>query len=196
MGRPRTFDEAETLDAIGDHFRSFGYAGTSLDDIIGTTGLSKGSLYAAFGSKHEMFVRAFSDYCARLAEHTAAMLAGDDATAFDRLERYVYRLARDFQDPRGCLLAKATAELVGRDADIDRIISNAFAVLEKQLVACIGQAQRHGTIPATAEPRRLGLVLLASLRGMESLARGGASRATLKALADGALAALRALPQN
>ncbi len=192
MGRPKTFDEVKTLETIGEHFRRFGYAGTSLDDIIDTTGLGKSSIYAAFGSKHEMFVRAFAGYCDQMAADTGKRLAGDDAKAFGRLERYVHWLAREFKDPRGCLLTKATSELGRHDAEIERMVSDAFDNLSRQLEACIAAAQRYGTIPAQSDPRQLAMMLLATLRGMESLAQGGASAATLKSIADGALRALRA----
>ncbi|GEB40547.1 hypothetical protein Llac01_06120 [Leuconostoc lactis] len=37
-------------------FARFGYAGTALDDLVAATGVLRGSLYRAFGSKQEMFI--------------------------------------------------------------------------------------------------------------------------------------------
>ena len=63
MGRPASFDHAEILETIQTLFWDKGYAATSLDDIMASTGLGKGSLYAAYGAKEDMYLLAFTDYC-------------------------------------------------------------------------------------------------------------------------------------
>ena len=51
MGRPRTFDVDVVLDRAQGAFVASGYHGTSVDDLLRTTGLFRASLYQAFGSK-------------------------------------------------------------------------------------------------------------------------------------------------
>ncbi|WP_419196487.1 TetR/AcrR family transcriptional regulator [Actinacidiphila glaucinigra] len=58
---PRSFDENQVLRTVRDRFWSTGYAGTGVDDILRDTGLGKGSLYGAFGDKHQLFLRAFQE---------------------------------------------------------------------------------------------------------------------------------------
>lgn len=58
MGRNRTFIEAEVLNQCAAVFRNTGYEGTSIDDLVGASGLHRGSLYKAFGSKRGLFVLA------------------------------------------------------------------------------------------------------------------------------------------
>lgn len=58
MGRNRTFVEAEVLEQCAAVFRSTGYEGTSIDDLVSASGLHRGSLYKAFGSKRGLFVLA------------------------------------------------------------------------------------------------------------------------------------------
>ena len=55
MARPRAFDEKTVLDKTRKLFASQGYNGTSIDDIVKATGLLRGSLYKAFGSKRNLF---------------------------------------------------------------------------------------------------------------------------------------------
>ena len=62
MGRPRQFDEERVLRAIREQFWDAGYAATSLEDLMRVSGLGKGSLYAAFGDKHQLFLRALRSY--------------------------------------------------------------------------------------------------------------------------------------
>jgi hypothetical protein len=55
-GAIRSFDEGEVLRVVRDQFWSTGYAAARVDDIAAATGLGKGSLYGAFGDKHQLFV--------------------------------------------------------------------------------------------------------------------------------------------
>lgn len=58
MGRTRSFEPAEVAARAGAAFIEFGYAGTSVDDLVRATGLHRGSLYQAFGSKRGLFCAA------------------------------------------------------------------------------------------------------------------------------------------
>ena len=72
MARPRTFNPDDVLDAARDVFWRKGYQGTSLDDITAETGLTKPSLYAAFGDKSSLFLTILDRYHAlilRRSEH-------------------------------------------------------------------------------------------------------------------------------
>src|ERR1700736_2271380 len=84
MGRTRSFDEGEVLRVTRDQFWSTGYAAARVDDIAAATGLGKGSLYGAFGDKHQLFLRTFDDHCAGLIEAVRRALDGPDARAYER----------------------------------------------------------------------------------------------------------------
>jgi len=56
MGRQRGYDEGEVLDRSAWAFLRAGYEGTSIEELVGATGLHRGSLYQAFGSKRGLFV--------------------------------------------------------------------------------------------------------------------------------------------
>ncbi|MBI0381988.1 TetR/AcrR family transcriptional regulator, partial [Streptomyces albiflaviniger] len=62
MARPRSFDEKQVLNAVRDQFWDAGYAATSLEDLMRVSGLGKGSLYAAFGDKRQLFLRVLHGY--------------------------------------------------------------------------------------------------------------------------------------
>lgn len=73
MGRNRTFVEADIVSKCAELFRNTGYEGTSIDDIVQATGLHRGSIYKAFGSKRELFVLA-------LRQGIKSTKQNDDAT--------------------------------------------------------------------------------------------------------------------
>ena len=93
MARPRSFDEDEVLRVARDQFWSTGYAAARVDDIAAATGLGKGSLYGAFGDKHQLFLRTFDDHCAGLTEAVRRALDGPDAGACERLRAHVLAVA-------------------------------------------------------------------------------------------------------
>ncbi|MFE5508570.1 TetR/AcrR family transcriptional regulator [Amycolatopsis japonica] len=64
MARPRQFDETTAIEAAAAVFRQRGYNATSVDHLVEATGVHRGSLYGAFGSKHGLF--------ARVLEHVTA----------------------------------------------------------------------------------------------------------------------------
>lgn len=55
MARPRSFDEDEVIAKAAGVFSQLGYNAASVDDLVGATGLQRGSLYKAFGSKRDLF---------------------------------------------------------------------------------------------------------------------------------------------
>lgn len=56
MTREKSYDVKTATTTIMDCFINYGYSGTSLDIIVKQTGILRGSLYAAFGSKKGMFI--------------------------------------------------------------------------------------------------------------------------------------------
>jgi AcrR family transcriptional regulator len=193
MARPRSFDEDEVLRVARDQFWSTGYAATSVDDILTATGLGKGSLYGAFGDKHRLFLRVFDDYCAAATEAVRRALHGPDAGAFGRLRAHVLAVAEATASDvclRGCLLAKGTAELAAQDPAVAARARQTFDVLEELITSCVAGAQRAGDIKPDEDPARLAGLLLAVLRGIEALGKGGSSPASLRAIAETAVAVL------
>ena len=72
MARPRAFDETDVVATAQDRFWSYGYAATSLDDLVKATGLSKGSIYNTFCDKHTLYLRTFERYCDDIIVHAAS----------------------------------------------------------------------------------------------------------------------------
>jgi TetR/AcrR family transcriptional regulator, transcriptional repressor for nem operon len=192
MGRPVSFDRDLMLETIQDQFWNNGYSATSLDDIMRSTGLGKGSLYGAYGSKHDMYVMAFTDYCDWTVKDYEKRLRGADDGAIMRLRKLVQGSARSGSGSRrGCMLAKGTAEVAGLFPDVDKIIEKTFKAMEREILQCVQQAQRAGDIDRAVDARTVAATLLAVLRGMEALKKAGAPQSTLSLVANGALDLLK-----
>lgn len=92
VGVPK-FNRTEVLLNAGREFANRGYEGTSVSQLVTATGLLRGSLYGAFGSKAELFQLAF----ASIAEHD------DSDTTIDLLTVALRERAQD--DPVVAMLA-------------------------------------------------------------------------------------------
>ncbi|MBB2903367.1 AcrR family transcriptional regulator [Kineococcus radiotolerans] len=192
MARPRQFDEADVLHAARTQFQRTGYAGTSMNDLQEATGLHNGSLYAAFGSKHDLLVHCLEDYCQDLAATARDHLAGSDQTPVRRLQAFVREAARTAaaENYLGCLAGRAASELAGTDDQVGTRIQSSFTELRALLLSCLQAGQRSGKLSAAADPEQLASMLLAVLRGIDAMAVAGCPASFLLEAADAACAAL------
>src|ERR1700754_3319014 len=134
MARPREFDEEQVVRAARDRFWDAGYAATSMTDLAEATGLGKTSLYGAFGDKHALFMRIFDEYSTGAVQDARTALDGPDDGAFERLRAYLLDNAGGSAgNPRGCLLARGTAELAGVDAEVADRARRAYVELSAVL---------------------------------------------------------------
>ncbi|GAA2660365.1 transcriptional regulator, TetR family [Actinosynnema pretiosum] len=181
------------LRSATETFWDSGFAATSLDDLMRATGLGKGSLYGAFGDKRALFQRVLDAYCADAAAGLRERLSGPAPSAAERVRALfdgaVAAGAAPAGPPRACLLAKSTAELAARDADVAALARRTFGTIADLLEAELRAARDAGDVPADRDPRRTAHHLLAVLRGMEALAEAGVDEAVLRDAADAALVA-------
>jgi TetR/AcrR family transcriptional regulator, transcriptional repressor for nem operon len=195
MPRPREFDEAAVVAAARDEFWTRGYAATSVDDLTVVTGLGKGSLYGAFGDKHALFMRALDDYVVSALDAVRTQLRDPARSAYDRLTRHLRAQAKAVaadESRRGCMMAKSAAELGAADDAVERTVERAYAAWRAELVDCIKQAQRDGAIDRKTNPQALATTLLAFMRGLEALHKGGAKPAQISSAADEMIALIPA----
>ncbi|QNE32334.1 TetR/AcrR family transcriptional regulator [Sphingomonas sp. NBWT7] len=188
-GRPREFCTQMALAAALRVFWSKGYEGTSLADLTEAMGITKPSLYAAFGNKEALFHKALDLYEAEKLDYTREALLQPTARA---VAEYYMRGALEAQtstcDPKGCMgiinsvACGAEAESIRADVIARRASSQAL------LVERFEQARRDGDLPAHVDPAGLTSYLYALLQGMAIQAGSGASRADLERLIDTSMA--------
>ena len=65
-GRPQEFDRDKILDRAVTTFWAKGYKDASLDDLTESMGINRPSLYATFGSKHDLFMEVIDRYSVTL----------------------------------------------------------------------------------------------------------------------------------
>ena len=187
-GRPREFCVDQALAAALGVFWSKGYEGASMADLTEAMGITKPSLYAAFGNKEALFHKALDLYEVEKLAYTREALEQPTARA---VAEYFMRGAIDAQmsncDPKGCLrVISATAcgvEAESIKADvIQRRKSSQAALVER-----FEQAKRDGDLPEHIEVAGLTSYLFAILQGMAVQAGSGATRADLERVVETSL---------
>lgn len=181
MSRPRAFDEERVLHAVREQFWTAGYAATSLEDLMRVSGLGKGSLYAAFGDKHQLFLRALHSYTDDSHDHLREALAAFPR-AVDALRMLLEASIEDSTrngTRRGCLMANSTCELGSADPQVLDHARRTYETSTALIADCVVRAQRQGDISAEADPIALARALLAAQQGLVFMSRTGLDTDTL-----------------
>lgn len=173
MARPREFDEEDVIAAAGEIFWARGFEGSSTRDLSTATGLTPSSLYAAFGSKRGLFVKALDRYLEQtLRERMArieAKLSGLDAVkAF--FDEVVERSAADRQH-RGCMMVNAIVDAASQDTKLMRYVAEETEQIEAFFLRCIAGGQAAAQISPALPAHGLARHLLSVLMGLRVLAR-------------------------
>ena len=185
MARPRAFDETEILRSLEDVFWRQGYEATSYDDLMRASGLGKGSLYAAFGDKRALYLKALAGYIDHEIGALGATLMDDRLPGPARicaLFDEVIHAVEVRNDRRGCFLCNAAVDQAGHDPDVGALVAEALGAARAAIDAAI---KACGQVEANADG------VLAAFLGMRVLAKSGADLASLKAARDDALAPFR-----
>jgi AcrR family transcriptional regulator len=188
-GRPREFCVDAALAAALRVFWTKGYDGASLTDLTEAMGVTRPSLYAAFGNKEALFNKALDLY----EQEKLAYMRGalDRPTARGVAEEFLRGglanvCCRD--EPKGCL-GVISAVACGAEAESIRA-----AVIERRksghraLVERFERARAEGDLPAHVDVAGLTSYLIAIMQGMAVQASAGASMRELEALVDTSLA--------
>ncbi len=190
-GRPRAYDPQTALQQAQGVFWSTGYSGASLDSIATAAGMNRPSLYAAFGDKHALYIKALEQYWEFAAAAMQAALTDDELTLRQALTQfYEGQLAIYFSgdgQPRGCFaIGTATTEAV-EDPEIREVLSERLSRLDADLETRLRAAIDKGELNKDVDPAALAVLASSLLHSISIRARAGKSRDELTELARNAV---------
>jgi AcrR family transcriptional regulator len=188
-GRPREFCVDEALAQALRVFWSKGYEGASLSDLTEAMGITRPSLYAAFGNKEALFRKALDLYeREKLAYVGQALEAPTARGVAERLLRGALEMQCSDCEPKGCLRVISS---VACGAEAESIRAEVIARRESAAAALIRrleEAKAAGELPEHMDARGLAAYLGALVQGMSLQAGAGATRAELERLVETSLA--------
>ncbi|MDO8978119.1 MAG: TetR/AcrR family transcriptional regulator [Afipia sp.] len=185
MGRPREFDLDQALENALHVFWEKGYEGASMADLTEAMGITKPSLYAAFGNKEELFRKAFDSYADGPAGYTK--LALQQPTARAVIEHLLYGEVDAVTDPdcpAGCLSINGALTCGDAAESIKQELVARRAKFESDLRERFEQARSDGDLPAHADAEVLARYASTIAQGIAVQAVGGAKRDELKKIVE------------
>ncbi|GIF09123.1 TetR/AcrR family transcriptional regulator [Actinoplanes siamensis] len=193
FGRPREFDIDEVLERAMRVFWARGYDGTSLTDLTGAMGITKSSMYAAFGNKEQLFRKAVERYAEGPASYSTRALREPTARAVaEAFLRGAVRTTTSPGCPAGCLSVQGALTLTeqsrpAHDALVDWR-NDAGVRLEERFQRAI----EEGDLSRDADPGRLARFIMTTGFGIAVQAANGLGADELDEIVD---TALRAWPE-
>jgi TetR/AcrR family transcriptional repressor of nem operon len=195
MGRTRGFDVEEALDAALDTFWQQGFDATSIQALCQAMNVRPGSVYAAFGSKRDLFVAALRRYAETVSAEAVERL-NTAPTGAQGMREYFAHLIDAMVDGKrqwGCLVTNSLVELAGRDPELAGIFELHLANLRIGFAAALTRARADGELRPGAGPDSARF-LVAVVQGMNVMAKTRPGRHALQTVADSALAGLLTPP--
>jgi AcrR family transcriptional regulator len=192
-GRPRAYDPETALRQAAEAFWKTGYSGTSLDDISAATGMNRPSLRAAFGDKHEIYVKALNDYWElKFAVLDRAFESG--GSLVETLTR-VYDAALSIyfssgDQVLGCFVVGTAITEAAGDSEIRRIVAEGFRKIDADFEARFKLARADGELKPGVDTKALALLASATMHTLAIRARAGTSRSELRKLAQKAVSVI------
>jgi TetR/AcrR family transcriptional repressor of nem operon len=169
MPRTREFDLHEALDRAMTVFWSKGYEATSIQNLVDHMGVQRGSLYAAFGDKHNLFVEALRHYGETVITYHLRLLE-DPSRGLSAIRAFFDELvncALEDSDAKGCFVTNTTAELAACDAVVASELRGSIEAMEARFFAVLQAARAQGELAADKDPRTIAQFLVASFHGLQ-----------------------------
>lgn len=190
-GRPRLLDRQKALQTALRLFWRHGYEGTSVADLTGAMGATPPSLYAAFGSKEQLYREAVDLYMVSHGAFAATALAQEPSArrAIERILREAIAVYSAGPKPRGCMLTSGALTCAAEHEDVALDLARRRGAVIAALKMRFDRAVAQGELEATTNTAGLAAFYAAVVQGLSIQARDGVGRSDLEAIAEAALAA-------
>lgn len=191
-GRPRQFEDKEIIDAAITVFSSNGYAGTSAQNLCDVTGLGRGSLYNAFGSKQALYEQAL------LRSHEQTMAAqlyilAQSGLFKERLRSLLlWGIAEDLSqsEQHEAMVLFSALEMGDKDQVVSSLNLEYRQRLENSLLTVFVEGQTNGEFSTKASALEMARGFLAGYYGLRVLNKNVSDKGFLEDVVNGLLANL------
>jgi len=192
MARPREFDPDSALESAMQTFWARGYEATSIDDLCESTGLGRSSLYAAFGDKRELYLRALDRYEEDAAARVSTALKGP-LPIHKSIAAFLDKIIDDIASGpgrRGCFIGNCAAEIPRGDRGAVNQVRRSLARVEKVFREALARARDRGEIARTSDVVALARFFTSGIQGLRLVGKANPDRKVLNDIAMVMLGAL------
>lgn len=174
MSKQAKFDRDDVIEKAKNLYWEKGYHATSMRNLQDVVDMRPGSIYAAFGSKDNLFKEALNRYAEENAEQLANCME-QEVTVLGGLKRFIRSAAIYNKEsvPSGmCMIVKTVAELTQNDSP--DLLADATSILEgveASFTELFQQAIDKGEISTSKDPVKLARYLQVQLIGLRTYAQ-------------------------
>ncbi|HEX7767977.1 MAG TPA: TetR/AcrR family transcriptional regulator [Nitrospira sp.] len=193
MPRPKEFNPDAALEKAMQVFWHKGYEATSMEDLLTAMDINRGSLYATFGDKYELFLKAMDRYCSGGGIGSGISILKQPGPALPLIRRFIDHLLEfGLSDPlrRGCMITNTIMELAPHEKDIAKRVAGRLLLAEEAFFHLLTRAQEEGELDKGKDPRALARVLVTMIQGTIVMIKAGTPAEAVKQTAKTALSIL------
>lgn len=193
MPRPKEFNPDEALEQAMQVFWHKGYEATSMEDLVSAMDINRGSLYATFGDKRELFLKAMDRYCSGGGIGSRLSILSEPGPAIPLIRRFMGAMLEfGLSDPlrRGCMITNTVMELAPHEKDIARRVAGRLQMAEEAFFTLLTRAKQEGELAIDKDPRALARVLVTMMQGTIVMIKAGTPAEVVKQTAKTALSIL------
>lgn len=182
MARPKTFNQEEVLDKAVEVFWAKGYEATSIQDLVSAMGIQRGSLYAAFGSKQQLFLKSLERYGDVVVNKLLEILQSE-SSAIESINLFFAQLVEHLLTAgplRGCLMTNSAIERGLRDEDTKKQVLHLLNAIENGFYQTLLRAKKQGNLSSELNLKIVANYLTSSMQGLLVMGKVCSERTVLE----------------
>ncbi len=181
MPKVKQFNKEKVLEAASTIFHQKGYNGTSIDEILKVTGLSRSSLYDSFQDKHNLYLQSLEFY-KKASDQSMEQVDKKDLNGFQKIEylfkEVVNHLVKN-PDDNGCLMVNAAAEMSKQCDKTSQVICNNKECVQELFTTWLTEAEDSHILKLSKPAKSYSSFLFNTLCGLKVMSQSGAGKAEL-----------------
>ncbi|MEZ4687566.1 MAG: TetR/AcrR family transcriptional regulator [Bacteroidia bacterium] len=149
MPRTKAFNEEQVLEKALILFWRQGFQATSMQDLVEHLGINRASMYSSFGSKRDLFEKAFDTYRKRNMNQVKAYLESVPSIREGLKSMLLQGSTDTFDDGKikGCMVVNCTSEFLPNDHEMFKVLSANKQQFEKLMVNHFGNGKSERRVP-------------------------------------------------
>lgn len=167
MARIKEYIREDVLDAATQLFWMHGFKGTSMSNLVATTGLNKQSMYQEFGNKEELFRASLDNYVKRSSGKGNDILL-QEPLGLSNIEVFFHRHIEraSLNECPGCMLVNSAIEKELLEDDVFLQVEKSLLSIEENIFKCLVAAQQGGQLAQDKDCRVLAVFLMTFANGI------------------------------
>ncbi|MBT3812557.1 MAG: TetR/AcrR family transcriptional regulator [Gammaproteobacteria bacterium] len=168
MARSKAFNENEVLDKAVEVFWAKGYEATSMQDLVNAMGIQRGSLYATFGSKQQLFLQALERYGKVVVKQFLDILQSKPS-GVESIELFFAQLVEHLLTAgalRSCLVTNSAIERGLRDEATKQQVLYLLNALDKGFYKALQRANEKGELSTELNLKKVASFLTSNMQGL------------------------------